>query len=88
VLRVAQEGIANAVRHADAKHISLELARRDGHTELVVADDGRGFDEGAADEGFGLGLRVMRERCRELGGSLVIASELGRGTRLVATIPA
>ena len=86
VLRVAQEGIANAVRHADARHIGLELARRDGHTELVIADDGRGFDPSAT-TGYGLGLRVMRERLREMGGSLVVESEPGRGTRLVAAIP-
>jgi signal transduction histidine kinase len=87
VLRIAQEGIANAVRHADAQRIELELVRREGRTELVVADDGRGFDQAAADKSYGLGLRVMRERLRELGGSLVITSEIGRGTRLVATIP-
>lgn len=85
VLRVAQEGIANAVRHSDARHIGLELARRNGHVELVVADDGRGFDPSAA--GYGLGLRVMGERMRELGGSLVVESEPGHGTRLVAAIP-
>jgi signal transduction histidine kinase len=88
LLRVAQEGIANAVRHADARHIAVDLARRDGHTELVVADDGRGFDDRAAMSAHGLGLRIMHERMRELGGTLVVTSEAGRGTRLAASIPA
>jgi len=87
MLRVAQEGIANAVRHADARRIELRLAKRDGHIEVTVADDGRGFDQSAA-AGHGLGLVVMRERIRELGGSVVIRSELGHGTSLVASIPA
>lgn len=87
LLRVAQEGIANAVRHADARHIAVDLAQRDGHTELVVADDGRGFDERAATSAHGLGLRIMHERLRELGGTLVVTSEAGRGTRLAASIP-
>lgn len=87
VLRVAQEGIANAVRHADARHIELRLEKRDGRVELTVADDGRGFDE-ATSAGHGLGLVVMRERIRELGGSIVIRSEPGHGTSLVASLPA
>lgn len=87
VLRVAQEGIANAVRHADASHIGLELSQRDGHTELVITDDGRGFELSRADGSHGLGLRVMRERLSELGGSLDLTSEIGRGTRLVAVLP-
>ena len=87
VLRVAQEGIANAVRHADARHISLRLSRRGSRAELVVADDGRGFDGEAATGGHGFGLRVMKERVRELGGSLEVRSRPGRGTRLVALIP-
>src|SRR5262249_31366072 len=82
VLRVAREGIANAVRQADARHIALELAQRDGCAELVVADDGRGFVESAALHGYGLGLRVMRERVRELGGTLVITTAPGEGTRV------
>jgi signal transduction histidine kinase len=86
MLRVAQEGIANAVRHSDARRIRVRLGRRHGRTELVVADDGRGFDQSKV-PAHGLGLRVMRERVRELGGSLVISSRPGRGTRLVASIP-
>lgn len=87
VLRVAQEGIANAVRHADASRIGLQLSQRDGHTELIVTDDGRGFEVGEADVSHGLGLRMMRERVDELGGSLVVKSEVGRGTQLVAVLP-
>jgi signal transduction histidine kinase len=87
LLRIAQEGLANAVRHADARRITLRLFRRDDRAELVVSDDGCGFDEESAST-HGLGLRVMRERARELGGAVSVTSRLGRGTELIAWLPA
>jgi signal transduction histidine kinase len=87
LLRIAQEGLANAVRHADARRITLRLFRRGDRAELVVSDDGRGFDEETASM-HGLGLRVMRERARELGGAVSVSSRLGRGTELTAWLPA
>jgi signal transduction histidine kinase len=87
LLRIAQEGLANAVRHADARRITLRLFRRGDRAELVVSDDGRGFDEETASM-HGLGLRVMRERARELGGAVSVSSRLGQGTELTAWLPA
>jgi signal transduction histidine kinase len=87
LLRIAQEGLANAVRHADARRITLRLFRRGDRAELVVSDDGRGFDEETASM-HGLGLRVMRERARELGGAVSVTSHLGQGTELIAWLPA
>jgi signal transduction histidine kinase len=87
LLRIAQEGLANAVRHADAGRITLRLFRQDGRAELVVSDDGRGFDQETA-SAHGLGLRVMQERARELGGAVTVTSHLGRGTELTAWLPA
>jgi signal transduction histidine kinase len=86
-LRIAQEGLANAVKHAQAKTIRLSLHRNGSGAELCVTDDGRGFDQPANGTAAGLGLRLMRERVEELGGTLAIRSATGEGTVLTATLP-
>ncbi|HEY7201782.1 MAG TPA: sensor histidine kinase [Candidatus Dormibacteraeota bacterium] len=86
LFRIAGEGLANAVRHSDAERIDVGLRERDGRVELVIADTGRGFDPET--ESHGLGLRLMAERVRELGGSLAVDSERGRGTELRVVLPA
>lgn len=86
IFRIAQEGLSNAVRHSEADRIELRLARSGDEAELLVADNGRGFDREAATHG--LGLRLMAERVRELGGSLAIDSGDGHGTRLRVLLPA
>ena len=84
--RVAQEALANAVRHAQAGQIELGLVLKPGYAALTVFDDGKGFD---LDEvrGRGLGLLSMRERVTQLGGQLNVVSERGLGTRVYAVIP-
>jgi signal transduction histidine kinase len=88
VFRAAQEGMSNAVRHAAARTVSLSLRQRGDRAELRVADDGRGFDTSAGRPGIGLGLRLMRDRMAELGGTLVVTSAPGGGTCLSVTLPA
>jgi signal transduction histidine kinase len=81
VLRIAQEALHNAVRHADAQRITVRLAARDGALMLEVADDGTGFDPGAPDlRARRLGLTSMEERARRLGGRLDVRSAPGDGT--------
>lgn len=78
--RVAQEALTNVVRHAGAKRVRLrvDLGGEPPRLELLVADDGRGFDLDAArslaDEARGIGLRCMRERAALAGGELMIES--------------
>jgi len=86
MFRIAQEGLSNAVRHSEANHIELLLRRRGQDAELTVSDNGRGFDRTASTHG--LGLRLMAERVRELGGSLAIDSGAGTGTKLRVLLPA
>jgi signal transduction histidine kinase len=86
-LRIAQEGFANAVRHAQPKTIRLALRGADGRAELVIADDGQGFVPGTNGSVERLGLRLMRERVEELDGTLVVASRPGEGTVLSASLP-
>ena len=84
-LRIAQEGLANAIKHAHATTIRLAMHRRGEFAEISVADDGEGFILNG--NGQGLGLRLMRERVAELGGSLDIHSRDGEGTTVSATLP-
>jgi signal transduction histidine kinase len=84
-LRIAQEGLANAIKHANATTIRLGMHRRGELAEITVSDDGRGFVPNG--NGQGLGLRLMRERVDELGGSLTIESREGEGTTVSATLP-
>lgn len=86
-LRIAQEGLANAVKHAQAKTISLSLHPNGAGAQIAIKDDGRGFDSSMNGSGSGLGLRLMRERVEELGGSLVIGTAAGQGTVITATLP-
>jgi signal transduction histidine kinase len=87
MLRVAQEAIANAVRHAGPAAIALRLHADDSCVTLEVADDGHGFDPVQQAGTAGLGLRAMRERVREQGGTLHVGPGSGRGTIVQAVFP-
>ncbi|HEY4027008.1 MAG TPA: histidine kinase [Candidatus Dormibacteraeota bacterium] len=86
VFRIAQEGLSNAVRHSEADRIEVRLCAAGEAAELTLADNGCGFDRSAG--AHGLGLRLMAERVRELGGSLAIDSAPGRGTEIRVLLPA
>ena len=91
VLRAAQEAIANARRHADARSVSVTLTYFDDTVALDVIDDGRGFDPAAVaapGPSGGHGLRGMRERAERLSGSLEIESSPGEGTAIALSLPA
>lgn len=89
LFRIAQEALANVARHARAGRVRVRLGvagREAGRAlELVVWDDGKGFDLPQA--GSGMGLRNMRDRLQPFGGSLDIESTPSAGTRLRARLP-
>ena len=84
--RLVQEALTNAVRHAGASRIRIDVRERGGFIDVSVADDGAGFDPAAADGG-GFGLRGMRERVELADGELDIESGPG-GTKVRARLPA
>ena len=88
LLRIAQEALANVRKHSGASRVELHLkASEDGHLELSVADNGRGFDPaGAASRGHH-GLVAMRERAKAIGAQLTIATGPGQGTRVLVRLP-
>jgi signal transduction histidine kinase len=89
VLRVAQEALHNAVRHARARSVRVSLSRYGtGGVRLEVTDDGAGFDVGAAlRAGGSLGLRSMRERAGSVRGTAHVRSTPGAGTVVSLEVP-
>ena len=85
--RVAQEGLRNIVRHAQANHAAVHLYTARGGLQLSIEDDGIGFDPETVDGKARLGLVSIRERVRLVGGSIAIHSEPGHGTRIDLRIP-
>jgi signal transduction histidine kinase len=84
--RVAQEALHNVVKHAKAQRVSIMLANAIGALELVIADDGAGFDP-SVDYAGHLGLKSMRERAEKAGGSLDITSAEGEGSTVSLRLP-
>lgn len=89
LLRVVQEALTNARKHAGATRVSVELRQADGWLEAVVDDNGKGFDLSSIGSGEypRFGLATMRERAEAAGGSLIVESTPGNGTRIVARFP-
>lgn len=87
---VAQEGISNAIQHADAHCVRLSLRAETGRITLEVEDDGSGFRPPAGPEqpaaSVGIGLRSLRDLARELGGDLR-TSNSPQGARLTISLP-
>lgn len=93
LLRAAQEALANIRKHAQATHATLTLSYMEDVVMLDVLDDGVGFDaeqDAPPDDERtgGFGLRAMRARVTQLGGTLLIESTSGEGTTLAISMPA
>jgi signal transduction histidine kinase len=86
VYRAVQEALTNVARHSRAEEVRLSVEEYGGTVEVLVVDDGVGFEPGAG--GAGVGLLGMRERITMIGGTLQIQSAPGAGTRIQASIPA
>ncbi len=89
LLRIGQEALANAVRHANAEQVRVELSFGEALVRLSVRDNGRGFDvEKAAQSAAGhFGLAGIRERVQNLGGELSLLSRAGEGAEVVVEVP-
>src|SRR3954469_6382609 len=91
VFRVSQEALTNVIRHAHAHVVAVELRESGGSLQLVVRDDGRGFDVPAARKraahGGSQGMLSIQERAALAGGDLEIESKVGGGTSVHARLP-
>lgn len=85
IYRIAQESTNNAIKHSQAKHISIRL---EGHTEggtLSITDDGKGMLDANTTSTSGMGLRIMKYRARMIGAVLQIDSSATKGTRITCS---
>jgi signal transduction histidine kinase len=89
VYHVAREALLNVSRHAFARRVTLLLRYARGRVEIIVSDDGRGLQQDEVPTtGWGhFGLAMMREQVEEIGGTFIIQSARGEGTRVIARLP-
>jgi len=87
LFRIIQEGVNNALKHADADLITIQFSKDEEYYLLEISDDGKGFDleEGKGKEG--IGLRNLESRVKYLNGDLTIASAPGQGTIIEVAVP-
>jgi signal transduction histidine kinase len=83
--RITQELINNVLKHAEAKHVSLQIGQRDEKIILMMEDDGKGFDVSAHKEGYG--LNNLDARTKLMQGNMIIDSQPGKGTSVLIEIP-
>jgi signal transduction histidine kinase len=84
--RIAQEAVTNALRHAEAEHITIRLHAEGGATTLMVIDDGVGIHNRVPNED-GIGLRIMRHRAMSMGATFSTGLGGDRGTVVTCTLP-
>jgi signal transduction histidine kinase len=85
--QILQEGLVNALKHAQTGEVTVRVTDTDGQVHIVVEDRGPGFDTEAEVGQDHVGMRLMRERAERVGGRLLLESTPGEGTRLEAILP-
>lgn len=84
--RIAQEAIANAMKHAQARKITVTLTQKPGLVTLKIADDGKGLPKTVSTEDRGVGLQVMHHRAATIGAELTVESKRGEGVTILCTL--
>lgn len=87
LFRVFQETLNNIMKHAAARHVQMQIVKKNGGVYLTVSDDGKGFDETSRNKPRSFGLRGIQERIGYLGGTVEITSALGKGTQIAVYLP-
>ena len=87
LLRIAQEAISNAVRHAKPTVVTVTLDWKPPHLILQVKDNGSGITKARLEQSEGVGLASMRERAKQIAAELEIQTAAGHGTSIIVTVP-
>ncbi|MEM7657150.1 MAG: sensor histidine kinase, partial [Bacteroidota bacterium] len=84
---IIQEGFNNVVKYAQASEVHLSLTRHSDHLNLMLEDNGIGFELAAAQAKNGIGLRNLQHRAAQMGGEVLFDTQTGRGTTLIVDVP-
>lgn len=88
VFRIIQEALANILRHAEATEVQLKLSIRSHELFVHIRDNGKGFDIAHTDDQkISYGLKTMKERSEDIGGTFMIRSNINQGTYIDIRIP-
>ena len=87
VMYIYREALTNIGRYANAKKVQVQLEYQKDGLQIMVCDDGRGFDLNLSKGDHHLGLSVMQARAERVGGTLFIETAPGAGTKVIANIP-
>lgn len=86
-VQILQEGLVNALKHAQGSTVVIRVEETDGFVHIVIEDDGTGFDPATSVDDEHHGMRLMRERAERVGGRIELDTLPGRGTRVEAVLP-
>ncbi len=84
---ISHEALNNSLKHARANKVRVSLIRSQEQVEMIISDDGRGFDTDTAVSSDGIGLKSMRERAEAFSGTVTLQSEPGQGTLVKVVLP-
>ncbi|WP_379134130.1 ATP-binding protein [Paenibacillus sp. sgz500958] len=87
IYRICQEAVLNALKYAQVDMIKVSISESKQLLQLMIEDEGAGFNLGDEPNGTGLGLYGMQERAELVGGSFTVDSEVGQGTRIKVQVP-
>ena len=87
LLHIAREALSNVTKHAHAARVDVSLAYQEQRVTLIIADNGRGFDPTEHQSAAHHGLRNLRARAEEAGGTFTVHSAPGAGTTITASVP-
>ncbi len=87
VCQIGFEALSNVIRHANANQTTISVTQSERMFQMVIEDDGQGFNLNDADQHHGLGLRNIQQRARIHGGNVDIQTGVNQGTRLTITVP-
>ncbi len=88
LFRMVQELVANVIKHADASTVSIQLTQHEDNLNIIIEDNGKGFDRSKIDTGkTGMGLTTIEKRVEHLEGNFTVDSVQGKGTSILIDIP-
>ena len=88
IFRMVQELVANAIKHANASKVNIQLTQHEDNLNIIIEDNGKGFDRSKLKKTqSGMGLTSIEKRVEHLDGNFTIDSIMGKGTSIIIDIP-